>query len=111
MPGSTAVVTAISSTENHLGVARKLGESLPRFDPRQRLIDAIEAEAWTDRFLVTTSRFDPNWTNRNAFSQALLNIFVRPFARICAAERAEDELRNAKIVRDLDRCVFEPPKL
>ena len=59
---------------------------------------------------IATSRFDRGWNNRNALSRALLTIFVRPYARLCAAKSASDQLHNVHIVRDMNRCVFQPPK-
>lgn len=109
-PEVVAVVTALASAENHLGVARKLGIALPAFDAREPLVDAFQAEAWTDQFLVRTSRFDPDWDNRNEVSRALLTVFVRPYARICAARAASGQLRNAVIIRNFPRCVFQAPK-
>ena len=109
-PEAIAVMTAIASTENQLGAARKIGMTLPRFDPRDHLIAALEAESWTDRFLIATSRFDSDWNNRSVFTQALLTVVVRPYARLCAAMSAADQVRNVRIVRDLNRCVFQPPK-
>jgi hypothetical protein len=109
-PEAVAVMTAIASTENQLGAARKLGTTLPRFDPRDDLIDALEAESWNDRFLVATSRFDRDWNNRSVFTRALLTIFVRPYARLCAAISSVDQLRNVRMIRDFGRCVFQPPK-
>ena len=105
-----AVMTGIASTENQLGAARKIGITLPRFDPRDHLIGALEAESWADRFLVSTSRFDNHWNDRGVFSRVVLAIFVRPYARLCAAKSAADQQRNVRIVRDLNRCVFQPPK-
>jgi len=111
-PEAVAIVSAIAATENQLGVERKIGRSgaLQAFDARERLIDAFEAQAWSERFLVETSRFDPVWNDRNAASRALLTVFVHPFARFCAAQRSAGELRNAVIVRTFGRCVFESPK-
>jgi hypothetical protein len=109
-PEASAVMTALASTENQLGAARKLGMVLPRFDPRDGLVEALEAESWSDRFLVATSRFDRDWNNRSFISRALLAIFARPYARLCAAMSAADQLRNVRIVRNMQRCVFQPPK-
>jgi hypothetical protein len=109
-PEASAVMAALASAENQLGAARKLGTTLPRFDPRDRLVEALEAESRSDRFLVATSRFDRDWNNRSSISRALLAIFVRPYARLCAAMSAADQLRNVRIVRDMQRCVFQPPK-
>lgn len=109
-PEAIAVMTGIASTENQLGAARKIGMTLPRFDPRDHLIHALDAESWTDRFLIATSRFDRDWNKRSVFSRALLGIFVRPYARFCAARAAADQLQNVRIVRDLNRCLFQPPK-
>jgi hypothetical protein len=111
-PEAVAIVSAIAATENQLGVARKVGQvsALQVFDARERLIDAFEAQAWTERFLVETSRFDPIWSARSAASRALITIFVHPFARFCAAQRSAGELRNALIVQTMGRCVFQSPK-
>ncbi len=111
-PEAPAIVSAMAATENQLGVARKIGQlsALQAFDARQRLIDAFEAQAWTERFLVETSHFDPVWNERSEVSRVLLTIFVHPFARFCAAQRSADELRNALIVQTMGRCVFQSPK-
>ncbi|HYS56103.1 MAG TPA: hypothetical protein VER58_20280 [Thermoanaerobaculia bacterium] len=106
-PEVLAVVSAMAATNTQLGVVRKLpGDAtpLPRFDARERLIDAREAEAWTMRHVVATSSFAPKRNN------ALLDILVRPYARLCAIVRSSDELRNSLVTRNFDRCVFQPPK-
>jgi hypothetical protein len=96
-------------------VARKLRPLSPFpvqwFDPRDRLISAMEAEATQARDLVRTASFDPRWTQRSAIQRLLLSIFIRPYARLCAADRSAAELRNALVVRDLPRCTFQPGKV
>ena len=106
-PDVLAVITAIAATNAQLGIARKLpGDAiqLPRFDARERIIDAREAEAWTMLRAVETSSFDRNRNN------AAFDILVRPYARLCAIARSSDELRNSLVTRNFDRCVFQPPK-
>jgi hypothetical protein len=109
-----SIISAMAAMENQLGVARKLqpaGEfPLQRFDGRERMIDARQAEGWTFRRAVATTSFDPSWKGRSALERMLLDIFVRPYARLCAIERSSDELRNSVVMRRVDRCNFDPPK-
>ncbi|PYQ50009.1 MAG: hypothetical protein DMF59_11995, partial [Acidobacteria bacterium] len=96
-PDVLAVITAIAELPGD-------AIQLPRFDARERIIDAREAEAWTMLRAVETSSFDRNRNN------AAFDILVRPYARLCAIARSSDELRNSLVTRNFDRCVFQPPK-
>ena len=92
-PEVVAVLVAISSMENQLGAARKLGPPtqfpLQRFDPHARLIDSIEAE-------TTTRRIFAPW-------------FIRPYVRLCTAEASIDGMKAARTIQNRRGCFFQAP--
>jgi hypothetical protein len=84
-PRHQEVLYAIAAYDNQLGVMRKLeppaNVALPSFDPHQRLIDAIAAQA------ARIGKMHPPW-------------YAQPYGRLCIAESVNSAAREAKAIRD-----------
>src|SRR5205814_4046338 len=84
-PRHQDVLYAIAAYDNQLGAMRKLeppaNVALPSFDPHQRLIDAIAAQA------AQVEKIHPPW-------------YAQPYGRLCIAESVNSAAREAKAVRD-----------